>query len=108
MITFEQARQIVRKAHQPAWNETGLQEYVVARYGGQDATDYLIVHGERGSIDDVTLPNGEPYQGIIGGPVTLVNKTTGRIQDVGHLLMFDRLDRMESIGTWPPGMGVGK
>ena len=37
-----------------------------------------------------------------------MDKATGRIQDVGHLLMFARLDRMESIGTWAPGTGAGR
>jgi hypothetical protein len=84
MITFTEAREIVRAAEEATWT---VGTHQIEDEGFEDATHYLVV---RGAAED------DPNLVIIPGLVPLVCKETGEITYIVSHAEWERLDAM-----WP-------
>jgi len=85
MITFAEAKEIVRAAEEPTWT---LGTYKIEDDGWEDATHYLVV---RGTAED------DPSYIVVPGLVPLVSKATGEIEYVVAHTEWDRLDAMTPV-----------
>jgi hypothetical protein len=94
MITFEEARDLVAADERDSWT---LGTYMVATYGYEDDTHFLVVSGARESIVD-----GDINFAVFDQPATLVNKTSGAITRLSYLLNYERLSAMTIIGQGHP------
>ena len=83
MITFAEAKEIVRAAEEKDWT---VGTYMIEADGWEDATHYLVVRGA-----------AEPNLVIIPGLVPLVNKETGEIEYIVAHAEWDRLDAMQRV-----------
>lgn len=96
MITFAEAKEIVRAAEQADWT---VGTYMIEDDGWEDATHYLVV---RATAED------DPSLVIIPGLVPLVNKATGEIEYVvahsGTAWTHDTSERLVG-GTLPCNSG---
>lgn len=91
MITFAEAKAIVRAAEEPNWPaRSGT--YQIEDEGWEDATHYLVVRGPAESDPNIII--------ILPGLVPLVDKQTGEIEYVvAHdPETRDRLDAMTPVG----------
>jgi len=87
VITFAEAKAIVRAAEEADWD---LGTYQIEAEGFEDATHYLVL---RGAAEAGTDPN---YV-IVGDVVPLVSKSSGEIEYVVPHLEFDKLDAMTPV-----------
>jgi hypothetical protein len=85
MITFPEAKEIVRAAGEKDWT---VGTYQIEDDGWEDATHYLVV---RGTAED------DPNLVIVPGGVPLVSMETGEIEYVATHTEWDRLDAMWSV-----------
>jgi hypothetical protein len=85
VITFAEAKEIVRAAEEPTWTEG---TYQIEADGWEDATHYLVV---RVTAED------DPNLVIIPGVLPLVSKATGEIEYVVLLEEWNRLDAMTPV-----------
>jgi hypothetical protein len=97
VITFEQARDILDKAHR-AYRPSEFGTFMVADYGWEDARYWHLVSGTRGFAR-----SRSEFPDIVGQPAILVDKETGEIT---YLPMADEatwviLDAMTPVGDVP-------
>ena len=85
MISFAEAKAIVRAAEEKDWTPG---TYMMEADGWEDATHYLVV---RGTAED------DPNLVIIPGLVPLVSKRPGRFEYVVAHTEWDRLDAMRPV-----------
>jgi hypothetical protein len=85
MITFAEAKKILRAVEEADWTQG---TYQIEDEGFQDATHYLVV---RGTAED------DPNLVIVPGLVPLVNKATSEIEYVVAHTEWDRLDAMTPV-----------
>lgn len=99
MVTFDEARTLIRAEVQRDWPpEYG--ELMVADYGYHDEQAWFVVWGAREALVD----NNFDFV-IMDAPVFFVDKVTGEITEEPMIEVLDRLDAMEPVGT-PPTDGV--
>lgn len=89
MITFDEARQIVKDALGPEWTWGTLH---VPRKGYEDADGYLMTVGAREWLVD-----GDPHFQRWDAPLTFVDKHTGAIT-YGDMLTDNRVPHMTPVG----------
>lgn len=98
MVTFDQARDIVRALEEPTWPGPGT--YMVADWGAEDATHWRVVTGAREHLVDDDRTYGQ-----FDAPVWFVDKTTGAAHWSVYLpgnLTAGKLEDMTNVGTPPP------
>jgi hypothetical protein len=78
MITFAEAKEIVRAAEEADWT---VGTYQIDDEGFEDATHYLVVRGAAEAMGN----NPDPNYILVPGLVPLVSKETGEIECVPHL-----------------------
>lgn len=97
MITFEQAREAVRRVNEPEWEAQDMPgTYMVAKYGKEDAEFFLVVDGAKESLED----DDDEFT-VMDAPVMLVDKVTGAVVEGNFLDLADRLAAMTPIGDYP-------
>jgi hypothetical protein len=92
VITFAEAKAIVRAAEESIWT---VGTYQIEDEGWEGATHYLVVRGAAEAVGD----NPDPNFIIVPGLVPLVDKQTGEIEYVvAHLPeVVERLDAMTAV-----------
>ncbi|MFK0004976.1 hypothetical protein [Paenarthrobacter sp. NPDC090522] len=89
-LTFEDARKAVRALREPLWNAPGT--YMVADYGWEDETSYLVVEGAREYLED----NNDKFV-IMDAPAIFVDKATGLVLEADFLMVMDRVHAMTPV-----------
>lgn len=98
MVTFEQARQLVRDLEEPTFAGPGT--YMVADWGREDATHFQVVTGAREDLVD-----HDPAYRPLDAPVWFVDKVTGTVDQAVYLpgnLTAGKLEAMTVVGDAPP------
>jgi hypothetical protein len=92
-IGFQDARRLVEAAQRSTW---GKGSYMVADWGREDATHWLIISGAH-----EWLVGGDDAYRESPGVAALVDKHTGEIDWVAYLPNSDRIDAMRPVGDEP-------
>lgn len=79
MVTFDEARELVRALEEPAW--TGPGTYMVADWGREDTTHFQVVTGAREDLIE-----RDPAYRTGRAPVWFVDKVTGTVDDAAPYL----------------------
>lgn len=79
MVTFDEARELVRHLEKPTWVGPGT--YWVGTWGREDADDFHVITGAGEDLIDHD-PAFTPRE----APVWFVDKTTGQVRDAGPYL----------------------
>jgi hypothetical protein len=87
MISFAEAKEIVRAAEESTWT---VGTYQIEDEGFEDATHWLVVRGAAEAGTD-------PSYVIIGDVVPLVDKQTGEISYIVPHAEWNRLDAMTPV-----------
>ncbi|ASX98677.1 hypothetical protein SEA_COLUCCI_6 [Arthrobacter phage Colucci] len=94
-IDFEQAREAVRAHNEPLWEDEDQDgTYMVADYGLEDATAFLVIDGAREYLED-----GDDDFVVMDAPAVFVDKGTGTV------LLADYLDARARIRAMTPVPG---
>lgn len=91
MVTFREARQIVEDALRPEWPADGG-TLVTLDHGWQDDQSWHVVAGAREALVD----GDRDYQ-VMDQPAYLVDKATGRLDELAMIESLDRLDAMTPV-----------
>lgn len=96
-LTFEQARETVRKAHEADWeNDDFPGTYMVAPYGWEDAQAFLVVEGAAEYLED-----GDVDFEIQDALAVFVDKATSTVFTAEFLDAQDRIQAMTPVGDHP-------
>lgn len=98
VISFAEAKTIVRAAEESTWTQG---TYQIEDEGFEDATHYLVVRGAA-ELEETLDPNLV----IIPGLVPLVSKATGEIEYVVAHTEWDRLYAMTHSARLEPWLTV--
>ena len=98
MTSFEQARSIAHKSIAPKWRRQYRGEYMVADYGFENATTWLLIDGARESIVD----EDSGYEPI-GRGSTLVDKASGKLFFRNYIEHPEWFQAMTPVGEHPEG-----
>lgn len=97
MIDFTEACRIAYTANLPVWKHLGFRgEYMVADYGFENSTSFLIVDGARELLD-----GGDYGYEIMDKPLTFIHKSTGAISHGSYMADMDGVNAMTLIGKIP-------
>lgn len=102
MVTWEQARQIVRERLEAEWSWPPDQ-LAVAEQGYQDERWFLVPHGQQ--TESLSVQAQEPVtdnlEPLVGDPVALVDRRTGELVWLPVVEVPDRAAHMHRVRPQP-------
>lgn len=78
MVTFDEARELVRALEEPTWPGPGT--YLVADWGREDVTHFHVITGAREDLIE-----HDPAHRPVEAPVWFVDRVTGAVDCASYL-----------------------